>query len=254
MSTARPAEADAQPEGVKAGTLLELVDVQAYYGNIAALKGISLSVQAGEIVSLIGSNGAGKSTTLRTISGLIRPRHGEVRFRGNDISGMPAHEIVGLGICQSPEGRGVFGRMSVLENLTLGAFTRRGEKLDDDFQRVFDLFPRLQERRQQKAGTLSGGEQQMLAMGRALMAQPSLLLLDEPSMGLSPILTEQIFKIITEINTQGTTILLVEQNAQMALNVAHRGYVLQTGRIILNDTAVNLAANEQVRQAYLGEI
>lgn len=254
VSTARPEAADAQAEAATNGTLLELLDVQAYYGNIAALKGISLSVKAGEIVSLIGSNGAGKSTTLRTISGLIRPRHGEVRYRGNDISGMPAHEIVGLGICQSPEGRGVFGRMSVFENLTLGAFTRRGENLEDDFRRVFDLFPRLHERRVQKAGTLSGGEQQMLAMGRALMARPSLLLLDEPSMGLSPILTEQIFRIISEINSQGTTILLVEQNAQMALNVAHRGYVLQTGRIILSDTAANLAANEQVRQAYLGEI
>jgi branched-chain amino acid transport system ATP-binding protein len=234
--------------------LLEIEEVQTYYGNIAALKGVSLHVRRGEIVSLIGSNGAGKPTTLRTISGLLRPRHGRVRFDGHDIVGMPAHEIVGLGICQSPEGRGVFGRMSVYENLTLGAFTRHKENLEPDYQRVFELFPRLAERRTQKAGTLSGGEQQMLAMGRALMSRPQLLLLDEPSMGLSPILTEQIFAIISEINSQGTTILLVEQNAQMALNIAHRGYVLQTGRIILADTAANLAANEQVRQAYLGEI
>ncbi len=243
---ARQAPADAQ--------LLELRDVSAYYGNIAALKGVTLHVGRGEIVSLIGSNGAGKSTTLRTISGLLRPRQGHIHFEGRDIGGLPAHEIVGLGICQSPEGRGVFGRMSVHENLGLGAFTRQREDLQPDFQRVFELFPRLNERRTQRAGTLSGGEQQMLAMGRALMSRPSLLLLDEPSMGLSPILTEQIFEIITEINSQGTTILLVEQNAQMALNIAHRGYVLQTGRIILNDTAAALAANEQVRQAYLGEI
>jgi branched-chain amino acid transport system ATP-binding protein len=234
--------------------LLELRDVSAYYGNIAALKGVTLHVGRGEIVSLIGSNGAGKSTTLRTISGLLRPRQGHIHFEGRDIGGVPAHEIVGLGICQSPEGRGVFGRMSVYENLGLGAFTRQREDLGPDFQRVFELFPRLNERRDQRAGTLSGGEQQMLAMGRALMSRPSLLLLDEPSMGLSPILTQQIFQIITEINSQGTTILLVEQNAQMALNIAHRGYVLQTGRIILTDTAAALAANEQVRQAYLGEI
>jgi branched-chain amino acid transport system ATP-binding protein len=253
MSDTARAEA-AGTDAQAAAPLLELADVHSYYGNIAALRGISLDVHQGEVVTLIGSNGAGKSTTLRTISGLIRPRHGEVRFRGADISHMPAHEIVGLGIGQSPEGRGVFGRMSVHENLTLGAFSRKGQKLDDDYARVFELFPRLQERRNQKAGTLSGGEQQMLAIGRALMARPSLLLLDEPSMGLSPILTEQIFAIIVEINGQGTTILLVEQNAQMALNVAHRGYVLQTGRIILADTAANLAANEQVRQAYLGEI
>jgi branched-chain amino acid transport system ATP-binding protein len=185
---------------------------------------------------------------------LLRPRQGHIHFEGRDIGGVPAHEIVGLGICQSPEGRGVFGRMSVYENLGLGAFTRHREDLLPDFQRVFELFPRLNERRDQRAGTLSGGEQQMLAMGRALMSRPSLLLLDEPSMGLSPILTQQIFEIITEINSQGTTILLVEQNAQMALNIAHRGYVLQTGRIILTDTAAALAANEQVRQAYLGEI
>ena len=234
--------------------LLELIDVHTYYGNIHALKGVSLHVDKGEVVTLLGSNGAGKSTTLRTISGTLRPRSGEVLLNGRNINALAAHEVVGLGIAQSPEGRRVFSRMSVYENLELGAFSRKGQPLDDDIARVFELFPRLKERRTQRAGTMSGGEQQMLAIGRALMARPSLLLLDEPSMGLSPILTEQIFDIIKEINGQGTTVLLVEQNAQMALNVAHRGYVLQTGRIILADTAASLAANEQVRQAYLGEI
>ena len=234
--------------------ILELDDVHSYYGNIHALKGVSLTVDPGEIVTLIGSNGAGKSTTLRTISGIVRPRTGRILSDGREIHSTPAHEIVGLGIAQAPEGRHVFSRMSVFENLQMGAFSRKGERLDDDVTRVFDLFPRLKERRSQKAGTMSGGEQQMLAMGRALMAKPKVLLLDEPSMGLSPILTEQIFKIITEINGQGVTVLLVEQNALMALNVAVRGYVLQTGQIILSDTAANLAANEQVRQAYLGEI
>ncbi|MDP9467997.1 MAG: ABC transporter ATP-binding protein [Chloroflexota bacterium] len=232
---------------------LELVDVHTYYGNIHALKGISLTVDPGEIVTLIGSNGAGKSTTLRTISGITRARSGTVIFRDAEIQGQKAHVIVGLGIAQAPEGRHVFSRMSVHENLLMGAFSRTGS-LEADIERVFDLFPRLKERRSQKAGTLSGGEQQMLAIGRALMAKPNLLLLDEPSMGLSPILTEQIFQIIRDINAQGTTVLLVEQNAQMAFNVAHRGYVLQTGQIILADTAANLAANPQVRQAYLGEI
>ena len=236
------------------GHLLELENVNAYYGNIRALRGVSLYVDKGEVVTLIGSNGAGKSTTLRTISGVLKPRTGQVRLDGLRIDALPAHEIVKLGVAQAPEGRRIFSRMSVYENLLMGAFSRRGEKLDDDIARVFDLFPRLLERRTQQAGTMSGGEQQMLAMGRALMARPSILLLDEPSMGLSPILTEQIFDIITEINGQGTTVLLVEQNALMALNVAHRGYVLQTGKIILTDTAANLAANEQVRQAYLGEI
>ena len=234
--------------------VLELRDVHTYYGNIHALKGVSLTVDKEEIVTLIGSNGAGKSTTLRTISGITPPREGRVLSDGREIQRVPPHEIVGLGIAQSPEGRHVFTRMSVHENLELGAFIRKGEPLADDMARVFDLFPRLRERRSQKAGTLSGGEQQMLAIGRALMANPTVLLLDEPSMGLSPILTEQIFTIIGEINAQGTTVLLVEQNALMALNVAHRGYVLQTGKIILADTAANLAANEQVRQAYLGEI
>jgi branched-chain amino acid transport system ATP-binding protein len=234
--------------------ILELDEIHTYYGNIHALKGVSLTVDKGEIVTLIGSNGAGKSTTLRTISGIAHPRQGRVLSDGREIQDVPAHEIVTLGIAQAPEGRHVFSRMSVYENLLMGAFSRRGVPLDDDITRVFDLFPRLRERRSQKAGTLSGGEQQMLAIGRALMAQPLVLLLDEPSMGLSPILTEQIFAIISEINGQGMTVLLVEQNALMALNVAHRGYVLQTGQIILADTAANLAANEQVRQAYLGEI
>jgi branched-chain amino acid transport system ATP-binding protein len=234
--------------------LLELDDVHTYYGNIHALKGVSLYVDKGEVVTLIGSNGAGKSTTLRTISGIQRAREGRVKFDDRSIEAMPPHEVVRLGIAQAPEGRHVFARMSVYENLQMGAFSRAGAAIGDDVARVFELFPRLKERRTQKAGTLSGGEQQMLAIARALMAQPTLLLLDEPSMGLSPILTEQIFKIITDINGQGTTVLLVEQNAQMALNVAHRGYVLQTGQIILSDTAANLAANVQVRQAYLGEI
>ena len=234
--------------------LLELSDLHVYYGNIEALKGVSMTVQRGEIVTLIGSNGAGKSTTLRAISGTHKPRVGSVAMDGRTIQHLPAHDVVKLGIAHSPEGRKVFSRMSVHENLLMGAFTRTGEKLDDDINRIFELFPRLKERRNQKAGTLSGGEQQMLAMGRALMSNPKVLLLDEPSMGLSPILTEQIFTIIADINAQGTTVLLVEQNALMALNVAHRGYVLQTGRIILTDTAANLAANPQVRQAYLGEI
>jgi branched-chain amino acid transport system ATP-binding protein len=236
------------------GHLLELDDVHTYYGNIRALRGVTMHVDHAEIVTLIGSNGAGKSTTLKTISGVLKPRQGQVRLGGRRIDELPAHEIVKLGIAQAPEGRRVFSRMSVFENLLMGAFSRRGANLDDDIARVYDLFPRLKERASQKAGTLSGGEQQMLAMGRALMGQPTVLLLDEPSMGLSPILTERIFEIITEINAQGTTVLLVEQNALMALNVAHRGYVLQTGKIILADTAANLAANAQVRQAYLGEI
>ena len=235
-------------------TVLELRDVHTFYGNIEALKGISLEVAQGEIVTLIGSNGAGKTTTLRTISGTHRPRQGTVRLNGQEIQALPAHELVSHGLAHAPEGRRVFSRMTVFENLQMGAFSRRGASIDNDVARVYDLFPRLRERRAQKAGTLSGGEQQMLAIGRALMARPSVLLLDEPSMGLSPILTEQIFTIITDINAQDTTVLLVEQNALMALNVAHRGYVLQTGKIILADTAANLAANEQVRQAYLGEI
>ena len=240
--------------GHRGDVLLELTDLHVFYGNIEALKGVSLKVGRGEVVTLIGSNGAGKSTTLRAISGTHKPRTGSVKLAGREIHHLPAHEVVGLGIAHSPEGRKVFSRMTVYENLQMGAFSRPGERIDNDVARVYDLFPRLRERRSQKAGTLSGGEQQMLAMGRALMAHPSILLLDEPSMGLSPILTEQIFSIISEINGQGTTVLLVEQNAQMALNAADRGYVIQTGTIILSDTAKNLAANEQVRQAYLGEI
>jgi branched-chain amino acid transport system ATP-binding protein len=233
--------------------LLELEDVHTFYGNIEALKGVSLTVDEGEIVTLIGSNGAGKSTTLRTISGITRARSGTVRFKGQDIHTRKPHEIVAMGIAQAPEGRGVFARMTVYENLLMGAFSRKGP-VGAEFELVYGYFPRLAERRKQKAGTLSGGEQQMLAIGRALMAKPSVLLLDEPSMGLSPILTEQIFEIIRDINAQGNTVLLVEQNALMALNVASRGYVLQTGQIILADSAANLTANQQVRQAYLGEI
>ena len=233
--------------------LLELNDLQVYYGNIHALQGLTLHVNQGEVVTLIGSNGAGKSTTLRAISSTHKPRSGTIKLAGREIQAMAPHDVVGLGGAHAPEGRHVFSRLSVYENLQMGAFSRRGP-ITDDVTRVFDLFPRLKERRTQKAGTMSGGEQQMLAIGRALMARPRVLLLDEPSMGLSPILTEQIFRIITEINGQGTTVLLVEQNALMALNVAQRGYVLQTGRIVLSDTAANLAANAQVRQAYLGEI
>ncbi len=250
MATTTPAPAHDEA----ARPLLELQDLRVFYGNIEALKGVTMHVNAGEVVTLIGSNGAGKSTTLRAISGTHKPRTGTVRLHGNEIQALPAHEIVKLGVAHSPEGRRVFSRMSVYENLQMGAFSRGNEPIEDDVARVYDLFPRLRERRTQKAGTMSGGEQQMLAIGRALMARPKVLLLDEPSMGLSPLLTEQIFRIITDINGQGTTVLLVEQNALMALNVAHRGYVLQTGQIILSDSAKNLAANEQVRQAYLGEI
>ena len=233
-------------------TMLELRDVHTYYGHIHALKGVSLHVEEGEIVTLIGSNGAGKSTTLKTISGLLTPRTGEVLLRGSRISGMPAHKVAELKVAQSPEGRRVFPRMSVLENLEMGAFVNR--KVDPaDLDRVFQLFPRLKERRTQKAGTMSGGEQQMLAIGRALMAHPTLLLLDEPSMGLAPILVEQIFAIIQDINKQGTTVLLVEQNALMALAIAQRGYVMQTGSILLTDDARALLQNEMVRKAYLGE-
>jgi branched-chain amino acid transport system ATP-binding protein len=233
--------------------LLELKDVHTYYGAIHALRGVSLKVDEGEIVTLIGSNGAGKSTTLRTISGLLRPREGEITMGDQRITGMAPHRIVELGICQSPEGRRVFGRMSVQENLAMGAFSRKDKaKMGQDFERVYALFPRLKERISQKAGTLSGGEQQMLAIGRALMSAPRVLLLDEPSMGLAPILVEQIFEIIRTINQQGTTVLLVEQNALMALGIAHRGYILQTGEIVLTDVSENLRQNEGVRRAYLG--
>jgi branched-chain amino acid transport system ATP-binding protein len=234
--------------------LLELKDVHTYYGAIHALRGVTLHVEEGEIVTLIGSNGAGKSTTLRTVSGLLRPRDGSIELEGQRIDGRRAHEIVALGVCQAPEGRRVFPRMSVYENLEMGAFLRRDRgAIAADFERVFTLFPRLKERRAQRGGTLSGGEQQMLAIGRALMAAPRVLLLDEPSMGLSPILVEQIFEIIRSINQQGTTVLLVEQNALMALNVAKRGYILQTGEIVLTGEAAKLRDDPAVRKAYLGE-
>jgi branched-chain amino acid transport system ATP-binding protein len=234
--------------------ILQLTDIHTYYGSIHALKGISLEVHEGEIVTLLGANGAGKSTTLRSINGLNRPRQGNIRFQGRDITSVPAHEIVKRGIAQSPEGRRLFPRMTVIENLEMGAFQRkdRGE-IKGDMDRVFELFPRLHERRTQKAGTMSGGEQQMCAIGRALMARPKLLLLDEPSLGLAPIFVERIFDIIKQINEQGTSILLVEQNALMALEAAHRGYVLETGRIVLADNAQALKTNEQVRKTYLGE-
>jgi branched-chain amino acid transport system ATP-binding protein len=233
--------------------LLELQDVHSYYGNIHALKGISLTVDKGEIVTLIGANGAGKSTTLRTISGIIKPRQGAVRLAGERIDQLPAHKVVERGVLQSPEGRRIFPRLSVQENLEMGAFTRTDKDgIAEDMERVFGLFPRLKERVTQKGGTLSGGEQQMLAIGRALMGRPKVLLLDEPSMGLAPVLVEQIFSIIKDINLQGTTILLVEQNALMALGVAHRGYVLQTGQIVLADSAQGLSENETVQKAYLG--
>jgi branched-chain amino acid transport system ATP-binding protein len=234
--------------------LLELDGIHTYYGHIHALHGVSLQVRSGEIVTLIGANGAGKTTTLKTISGLLHPRTGSVTLDGSDISRTPSHLLVRSGIGHAPEGRRIFSRLTVLENLQMGGYTRTRAEVRHDTERVFGLFPRLRERAHQRGGTLSGGEQQMLAIGRALMSRPKLLLLDEPSLGLAPILVQQIFQIIREINAQGTTILLVEQNALQALSVAHRGYVLQTGRVILSDTAKGLAANEDVRRAYLGEI
>jgi len=233
--------------------LLEIDDIHTFYGNIEALKGISLEVNEGEIVTLIGSNGAGKSTTLRSISGLTPPRQGSIRFEGEEIGETPPQNIVRKGISQAPEGRRIFGRMSVGENLELGAYLRREEDgIERDRDLVYDLFPRLKERERQKAGTLSGGEQQMLAIGRALMARPKLLLLDEPSMGLAPILVERIYETIAEINKRGTTILLVEQNANFALDVSGRGYVLETGKIALSDEARSLRENPEVQKAYLG--
>jgi branched-chain amino acid transport system ATP-binding protein len=241
----------ARPNG---GTpLLELEDIHTYYGRIEAVKGISLTVGEGEIVTLIGANGAGKSTTLRSIQGITRPKRGSIRFEGREIRDASPHQVVKMGISQSPEGRRLFPRMSVRENLEMGAFQRRDRGIEADIDHVYELFPRLQERRNQRAGTLSGGEQQMCAIGRALMAKPRLLLLDEPSLGLAPILVEKIFEIIQEINREGTAILLVEQNALMALGVASRGYVLETGRIALSDNAAALRRNERVRKAYLGE-
>lgn len=233
--------------------LLELENVHTYYGHIHALKGLSLSVEEGEIVTLIGANGAGKTTTLRTISGLLHPHHGSVRLAGEDMSAYKPNEIVAKGVIQVPEGRRVFGRLTVTENLEMGAFTRTDPReIAQTMERVFALFPRLKERRSQLAGTLSGGEQQMLAMGRAMMAHPKVLLMDEPSMGLAPVLVDSIYDTIQELHRSGTTILLVEQNARMALQVADRGYVLQTGEIVLSGTATDLRQNEMVRKAYLG--
>ena len=233
--------------------MLRVEDINVYYGAIHAIKGISLNVPDGEIVALIGSNGAGKSTTLRTISGLMKPKTGRIIYEDRDISGMPAHKIVSLGLCQVPEGRHVFANMTVMENLELGAYLRKDKDgIAKDLEDVFNKFPRLLERKNQLSGTLSGGEQQMLAMGRALMSRPKLLLLDEPSMGLAPLLVTEIFNIIKEINASGTTVLLVEQNANMALSIADKAYVLETGRITLSGTAQELASSEAVRKAYLG--
>ena len=233
--------------------MLEVKDINVYYGAIHAIKGISLAVDEGEIVTLIGANGAGKSTTLRTISGLLKPKTGEINFLNKNIAGMPAHKIVREGISQVPEGRRIFAEMTVQENLELGAFIRTdSDEIQKDFKMVFGRFPRLEERKSQLAGTLSGGEQQMLAMGRALMSRPKLLLLDEPSMGLAPLLIKEIFNIIVDINKTGTTVLLVEQNANMALSIANRAYVLETGRITISGDAKELAASEDIRKAYLG--
>lgn len=234
-------------------SLLEIHDIHAYYGNIHALKGISLEVEKGEIVTLIGANGAGKTTTLRSISGLLHPRDGSIFLEGEDLRQYKAHELVRRGVAMVPEGRGVFARLTVMENLEMGAYHRSDRaNIKKEMEHVYELFPRLRERRNQVAGTLSGGEQQMLATGRALMSRPTLLLMDEPSMGLAPILVETIFEIIEEINAAGTTILLVEQNAHMALQIADRGYVMQTGQIVLSDSAAALQANEMVQKAYLG--
>ena len=239
--------------GANGVVTLELRNVHTFYGHIHAVKGISLAVRPGEIVTLIGANGAGKTTTLRTVSGIVHPREGQVLLNGQRIDRVPPHRIVELGICQSPEGRRIFPRMTVLENLEMGAFARRDVmEIQADLERVLTLFPRLKERLKQKGGTLSGGEQQMLAIGRAMMSRPKVLLLDEPSMGLAPMLVETIFNTVVEINQQGVAVLLVEQNALMALNVAHRGYVLETGRIVLDDNAKALQQNEQVQKAYLG--
>ena len=235
--------------------LLEIENMHSYYGHIQALRGISLTVDEGEVVTLIGSNGAGKTTTLRSIHGILPPREGKVIFDGEEIQGTPAHDMIGKGIAQSPEGRRIFFRMSVLENLEMGAYHRNDRsEIRQDMDRVFELFPRLKERVKQEAGTMSGGEQQMLAIGRALMSHPKLLLLDEPSMGLAPVLVERIFEIIREINKQGTTILLVEQNANVALEIATRGYVLETGKIVNSAPAEKLREDPKVREAYLGEI
>ncbi len=233
--------------------LLEIENLHVYYGAIHALKGVSLSVEAGEVVTLIGANGAGKSTTLRTISGLLRPREGSVRFEGKELTRLAPDQIVRMGIAHVPEGRRVFANLTVRENLEMGAYTRRDREVGKDLEQVLERFPRLRERFGQAAGTLSGGEQQMLAIGRALMGRPRVLLLDEPSLGLAPFLVQEIFRIIRDINEQGTTILLVEQNAHMALAAARRGYVLETGEVVLSDTGQALLTNEEVRKAYLGQ-
>jgi branched-chain amino acid transport system ATP-binding protein len=239
--------------GAQAGELmLDVQGIQVYYGIIHALKGVSLQINRGEIVTLIGANGAGKSTTLNTISGILRPRTGKILYDGRELTSVPPYEVVKHGLSQAPEGRRIFPRMTVRENLEMGAFSRTRQDLKPDFERVYDLFPVLKERNSQPGGTLSGGEQQMLAMGRALMARPRLLMLDEPSMGLAPMLVERIFAIIKEINGQGTTILLVEQNANVALEISHRGYVLETGEVVLGDTSAALLQNPRVREAYLG--
>ena len=232
--------------------LLRVHEIQTYYGAIQALKGISLEVHQGEIVTLIGSNGAGKSTTLRSISGIVPPRWGRIYFEGREIQEMAGHEVAAIGIAHSPEGRRIFPRMTVRENLEMGAFTRKDAEIEDDIARVYDLFPRLKERERQKGGTMSGGEQQMLAMGRALMARPKLLLLDEPSLGLAPVIVDKIYEIVREINEQGTTILLVEQNANYALDVSSRGYVLETGAVALTDSSDRLRTDPRVQDAYLG--
>jgi branched-chain amino acid transport system ATP-binding protein len=235
--------------------LLEVQDIHSYYGNVQALRGVSLTVEEGEIVTLIGSNGAGKTTTLRSIHGMLHPREGRILFEGEEIQSLPAHDMIGRGIAQSPEGRKIFSRMTVLENLEMGAYHRNDRaEIRQDMDRVFELFPRLKERVKQEAGTMSGGEQQMLAIGRALMSRPKLVLLDEPSMGLAPVLVERIFRVIREINEQGTTILLVEQNANVALEIASRGYVLETGAVVNAAPAEQLRQDPKVREAYLGEI
>jgi branched-chain amino acid transport system ATP-binding protein len=253
ISPQAPANTTGPGAGGKLKPVLQVSDIHSYYGAIEALKGISLDVYEGEVVTLIGSNGAGKTTTLRSVSGIVPPRQGRIVYQGRDITGLPAHQVAALGIAHSPEGRRIFPRMTVLENLQMGAFTRRDvPAIKADIERVYELFPRLKEREKQKAGTMSGGEQQMLAMGRALMAQPTLLLLDEPSLGLAPVIVDKIYEIIREINEQGVTILLVEQNANYALDVSTRGYVLETGTVALTDNSASLRTDERVMAAYLG--
>jgi branched-chain amino acid transport system ATP-binding protein len=253
MSEQSPTPVATSGEDGSRTPLLQVDAIHSYYGAIEALKGISLEVYDGEIVTLIGSNGAGKTTTLRSISGIVPPRQGTITYQGRDITGLPGHEVASIGIAQSPEGRRIFPRMTVLENLEMGAFTRKDNvAIRKDIERVYEMFPRLQERAKQKAGTMSGGEQQMLAMGRALMAQPTLLLLDEPSLGLAPVIVDKIYEIIREINQQGVTILLVEQNANYALDVSARGYVLETGSVALTDKSASLRTDERVMAAYLG--